>query len=167
MWPFRKRLDLRQYGFTQDAQGNPAFDFTEEEQHEIDGMFQMFRNLAIHKDYVDVVKRATVARALSQYARGLIGMCEYESDASTRRQNVEKAVSAAFKACNVYPLPIFDYDLARYLELAGEGARANELFTKFLGAQATFNPSQIDQMFLKERDVQAAMNYATSKVGQP
>jgi hypothetical protein len=80
---------------------------------------------------------------------------------------VEKAASAALKACNIYALPLFDYDLACYLGLAGEGAEANSLFAKFLSAQAAFKPNQFDQMFLRGRDIRAAVEYAHNRVAQP
>ncbi len=78
---------------------------------------------------------------------------------------IERAVSACFKACNIYPLPILDYDLACLLEIAGESGQASEMFRKFLADQPTFKPSQMDEMFLKERDVEAALAHARQRVG--
>ena len=165
MWPFRKGLDLRGYGFKTDQRGNASFDFTDEERREIDSLFRVFEKMAIHKDYVDAVQRATTARALSQYAKGQIELCELESKRSDRSKMIAKAVSACFKACNIYPLPIFDYDLACLLEMAGESAQADAMFRKFLAEQATFKPGQIDEMFLKERDIEAAIRDARARVG--
>src|SRR5438445_12310094 len=103
MWLCRKKLDRRSYGFKKGQQGNACFDFTEEERREIEYLFKMFENMAIHPDYVDAIQRATTARALSQYAQGQIVLCELESRRADRSKMIQKAVSACFKACNLYP----------------------------------------------------------------
>jgi len=164
VWPFRKRLDLRAYGFGSDARGKTSFTFTDEERREIDSLFAVFDGMAVHDDYVDAVRRATTARALSMYAKQQVELREREPNSSRRFKMIEKAVSACFKACSIYPLPIFDYDLGCLLEMAGESAQARGLFRKFLAGQAVFNPAQIDEIFLRERDVAAAVAHARAKL---
>jgi hypothetical protein len=71
-------------------------------------------------------------------------------------------LSAAFKACNVYPQPIFDYDLARFSMMAGKRDVALQLFRKFISDQATSKMDQLDNMLLQGRDIEAAVRNARS-----
>jgi hypothetical protein len=163
MWPFRKRIHLFSLGFQKNESGNVEFELTEEEQKEVEAAFKMLKGVAILKDYADAIQKATTARALSQYAMDQISLLDFESDKNIRVQLVEKAVAASFKACNIYPLPIFDYDLARLLAMAGRDDQAKELFHKFLNQQKLLKPNVVDQLLLKERDVEAAIKDAENR----
>src|SRR5258708_38668246 len=100
MWPFSKKIDL--YGFRTDENGRPVFDFTAGERRVIDGYLSMFQGMAILEGYQDRVRNLTMARALSEYATDQAYLAAQESSKRGHKRLVNKAASAAFKACNIY-----------------------------------------------------------------
>jgi len=157
MWPFRKKIDL--YGFRTDENGRPVFDFTAEERRVIDGYLSMFQGTAILEGYQDRVRNLATARALSEYATEQAYLAA-QSSKRRRKLLVNKAVSAAFKACNIYSHPILDYDLACFSMMADRTDVAVQLFRKFLTEQPAFNGDQLDNKLIEGRDVDAAITHA-------
>jgi hypothetical protein len=158
MWPFSKKIDL--YGFRTDENGRPVFDFTAEERRAIDGHLSMVQGMAILEGYQDRVRNLTMARALSEYATDQAYLAAQESSKREHKLLVNKAVSAAFKACNIYSHPILDYDLACFSMMADRMDVAAQLFRKFLAEQPTFNADQLDNKLIEGRDVDAAITHA-------
>ncbi len=158
MWPFSKKIDL--YGFRTDENGRPIFDFTVKERRVIDGYLSMFQGMAILEGYQDRVRNLTIARALSEYATDQAYLASQESNKRGHKLLVNKAVSAAFKACNIYSHPILDYDLACFSMMADRMDVAVQLFRKFLAEQPTFKADQLDNKLIEGRDVDAAITHA-------
>ena len=159
MWPFRKKISADEYKLK-----GQSFELTQEEQQAVARAFEMFEGVAVLKEYADAVQRMTAARALVEYAQEKILDSERELQTTVRSKLIEKALVACFKACNIYPLPIFDYDLACLMEMAGKPHESKGMFEKFLTWQITFKPTQIDEAYLKQRDVEQAIVEARQKL---
>jgi len=153
-----EKVDL--YGFVTDQNGQPVFEFTAAERRRIDEYFSAFEGVAILNGYQDRIRNLTIARALSEYATDQAYLAAQESSKRKRKLLVNKAVSAAFKACNIYSHPILDYDLACFSMMADRSDVAIELFRKFLLEQSTFNSDQLDNKLLEGRDIDEAIKHA-------
>lgn len=161
MWPFRRKGRLP--GLTRDEEGNLAFELTEEEQQAIENTFKIFEGYGVHRDYADDIQKGTMAMALSNYAREQVMMCKMESQRKNRIKLLEKAIAAATKAYSFYQLPIYTYDLACFMEMSGRMDVAKGVFTLFLKQQLDYKPKQIDELFLRERDIDKAIEEAEAK----
>ncbi len=164
MWPFRKNLDASGHGFRRDPSGNVIFDFTPGELDAINWHLKMLEGKAVLKGWEDRVKNLLTARALSEYAQDKASRAEQESDSRAKQGFVNNAVSAAFKACNVYPHPILDYDLAWFSLLAAKKNVAIQLFSKFLSEYKPAQPNTLDNMLLQGRDPEKALRHAKSVI---
>ncbi len=165
MWPFRKKVDLSGQGFGTDTTGNPVFDFTADELRAINNYLKMLEGKAILKGWEDRVKNLTIARALSEYAQEQAFDAEQESDSRKKQGFVNNALSSAFKACNVYPHPILDYELACFSLMAGKKDVAIPLFRKFLSEHKPSQPNTLDSMLLQGRDIEKALQHAKGLIG--
>jgi len=164
MWPFRKEADLSRHGFGRDPSGNAIFDFTAGELDAINWHLKMLEGKAVLKGWEDRVKNLLTARALSEYAQDKAFSAEQESESRVKQGFVNDALSAAFKACNVYPHPILDYDLARFSLLAGKKNVAIQLFSKFLSEYKPAQPNTLDNMLLQGRDPEKSLRHAKSVI---
>jgi hypothetical protein len=162
MWPFRKKINL--LGFKKDKEGNLTFDLTEEEQQEVENTFKIFEGYYVHPDYVDDIQKGTTALALSNYAKEQVVISQMESQKENRKRLLEKAISATTKAYSIYPLPIYLYDLACFLEMVGKTVESKHAFRDFLKKQSEFKFKQLDVLFLKYRDIDEAIEDAKIKV---
>lgn len=161
MWPFRKKHDLP--GIKRDEKGNLVFELTEEEHKEIEKAFKMFEGYMIHTNFVDDIQKATTAFALSSYAKKQVMMSEMESQRENRDKFLEKAIAAITKAYSIYQLPIYIYDLACFVEMAGRIDAARNLFRDFLKKQLNFKLGNIDELLMRQRDIYEAIKDAKIK----
>jgi hypothetical protein len=57
------------------------------------------------------------------------------------------------------------FDMGSLFEMLGERASARDAFQTFLSACRGFNPTELDTMILKNRDVDAALCEARKSLG--
>lgn len=162
MWPFRNEQNLP--GFSRDRKGIYTFTLTDEEQTEINKQFDLFKDFYVHPSAAERLRKGVMARGLTYYAQHQIMISGFEKQESDKKLLIEKAMAAALKAYSLYPLPIYLYDLASFTEMARDVTAAKEAFKKYLNAQSSFKPDQIDKIFLQERDVDEAIKDAKSKI---
>lgn len=148
--PAGKQGRLR--GFFRDKSGEWVFEFTPEEQREIENTVEALEGYVINPQYADEVRCGWIARGLSNYA------------VSCALSDVESALSAALKAYSVYPLPIYLYDSACSFEKMGRASEAADLFRKFLASQTTFQPNPVQEVMLRDRDISEAIKDARGKI---
>ena len=161
MAPFRKKHDLP--GFRKDKEGNFVFDLTEEEQQEVEDTFKGFEGYKFNPAVADDIKKGTTAFALSNYATAQVRMSEIESQKEKREKLLEKAIAAIAKAYSIYQLPIYLYDFACLMEMTGKANLARNMFKDFLNKQLEFKPNKVDELLLKQRDIDEAVKDAKAK----
>lgn len=161
MWPFGKKHDLP--GFKRDEKGNLTFDLTEEEQQEVENTFKMFEGGLFRSDVANDMQNGITAFALSNYVTRQVMMSEMESQKENREKILVKAIAAIVKAYSFYELPIYIYDLACFMEMAGRIDVARDIFRDFLKKQTEFKPGQIDELLLKQRNIDEAIKDAKAK----
>ena len=168
MWPFNKKPKLP--GIELHADGQISFTLTDEEEAEVNNFFRMLKDssqeseqgmLYIHPD----AHKAMTAWALIGYAQREVGLAE-----SADKRGIDKdlcfrkALAAASKAYSLHSLPIYMFDMGCLFEMLGDTASAQGAFTSFLESQGKFKASDVDNITLRQRDVEAAVLEARKKV---
>ena len=141
------------HGFYTNESGVLTFELTPEEQREIGSTFDAFEGYVIHPRYVDELRPALTACGLGNYAVSCALM-----------DQTEGAFAALTKAYSYYRLPIYLYGAACLLDKIGRAKEAAELFRKFLERQSTFQPTALQELILKDRDIPGAVNDAKTKL---
>jgi hypothetical protein len=158
MWPFRKSKKLF-HGIKENNNGNLSFDLTIEENQAVDDFFKMYDGYGIHKDYADELKAASIAKALSNYAKE---QCA-KYIASHEEECISKAVASVTKAYSIYPLPIFFYDLALYLDIDFKKEMAKDAYMRFLDAQSNYVSGLVSDLIMENRNLELAIEDAKIK----
>lgn len=161
MWPFRK--GHKRPRIKTNKEGNPYLELTEEEKQAIDDTLKQFEGYGIRRDCYDDMINGATASALANYARDQVTM----SETATRKKNrlilLDKAIAAITKAYSFYELPIYVYDLACFMEMAGRNDLARNVYRLFLDKQVEYKPRETDEAFTKERDINEAIKDAIAK----
>jgi hypothetical protein len=167
MWPFKKKQQLP--GFQRTVKGDLTFDITEEEQQEIDILFDMLKDHRVHPDAADTLTRGITARGLANFAENQIMWAGFDSQKDNRDKLINKAIASIGKAYSIYPLPIYLYDLACCLYMTANGhKRAANTFKLFLERQGEYKPGPLDDVFMRDRDIDEARKDAVQKLrGMP
>ena len=157
MWPFKKKE------FTLDQLG-----LTAEEKREVGDFFSSYttpdgRYIGREAQSIAVLS-GLVACALWNFAEEKITAADFDFQAIHREALINKAINAVRKAYSINPLPIYLYDLANYLELNGKTLAADQTLEAFLQAQAEYEPQPHDEIFLHNRDIEAALADAREKL---
>lgn len=157
MWPFKKK------GFSLDQLG-----LTPEEKREVSDFFHSYttpdgRYIGREAQSTSVIK-GLVAHGLWKFAEQKIVSADFDFQSVHREALINKAISAVRKAYTIHPLPIYLYDLANYLELNGKTLAADEALQAFLKAQEQYEPEDHDEIFLHNRDLEAALADAKQKL---
>ena len=161
MWPFKKQ----EAGYSLDRYG-----LTPEEKREVSVMFDSFttpegRKLAELPRSAAVV-RGLIAYALWNYAEQSVVTADMSADSLSRETLLNKAIAAVKKAYQIHKLPIYLFDLARYLEANGKLTGADQAYKAFLEDQAEYRPAEGDYMFLYNRDIPKAIVDAKDALGK-
>jgi tetratricopeptide (TPR) repeat protein len=168
MWPFTKKQNLP--GFKKDNQGNLIFELTEEEKREVQKFFNMFKKLfsefVIKKEAADEIQKGMMAQGLFYYAQDQIMLSGFASNKSEKKKFINKAIASISKAYSLYPLPIYMYDLACFMEMIGANDEAKNALKSFLELQENFKPSRIQEILLnaQSRDIDEAIKDAETKI---
>jgi len=168
MWPFGKKKTLP--GITYDEHGNMKFSLTDEEQQAIQQTFDYFKKpdekFYVSPEYVDEMRNALYSQALMSYAREQITASDFDSQKEHKQKFIEKAIAAIGKAYTFYPLPIYLYDLASFMEMYGNLEAKKNIFLDFLKSQADYKPTKIGEILLKSlgRDIIYAIKDAEQKL---
>ena len=168
MWPFTQKSNLPTV--EQGEEGQATLVLTEEEQAEIRNFFATFgkpegagsdESWYMHP----AAYRALTAWALIGYAQDQVMFCEIaDEDVVDRNTCLRKALEAARKAYCVHPLPIYMFDMGCLLEMLGDVSSADNAFRSFLESQQMFQPTSMDEIALKNRDVNAAIAEAQERL---
>jgi tetratricopeptide (TPR) repeat protein len=167
MWPFTKNKTLP--GFSHDEYGNLKYSLTEEEQRAVQDMFDSLKRpggeFYVKEEYADEITKAMGSQALMFYAKEQITACRFHSNKNEKQKCLEKAIAAIGKAYSFYPLPIYLYDLASFMEMAGNKEAAKNTFREFLKSQSEYKPTKIGEMLLNAqgRDAEYAVKEAEEK----
>ena len=161
MWRFRNKHNLPGIRI---GKGDIVFNFTEEEQKEIERAFEMFKDYKVHPDFADTLQNGGTARALSFYAHTQAMDAEFEDEEKEKEKLFEKALAASIKAYSTYQLPIYLYDTAFYMSKIGEDEAAKYMFEKFLNKQAEYKPNDFDDILMQDYDVDNAIEEAKKEI---
>lgn len=163
MWPFSKKPKLP--GIKRTQAGDFTFDITEEEQQEINKLFDSLKDHLVHPDFANTLTQGLTARGLANYATGQIIMAELPSQINSREECIKKAFSSISKAYSIYQLPIYLYDLACCLEMMVNGHdQAKNTFELFLKRQSEYKPEPLDDVFMQGRNIDDATKDAATKL---
>ncbi len=101
----------------------------------------------------------------SQIAFCLIGRAErFALLANSRSDYRAKACEAAAKACAVYPLSAYLYDFATILQQFGRTEEARTLFSEFLRRPEAGPVREVDEVILRNRDIEQMIARARDAV---
>jgi hypothetical protein len=166
MWPFSKNKKL--HGITRKGADAFTFQITEDEQYEIDKLFDSLKDYRAHPDYADKLTSGLTARGLANYTSDQMMMADLVAKEGDRRDDcIKKAIASITKAYSIHSLPIYLYDLARCLDIMPNGQiEANNTFKLFLTRQSEYRPEPLDDIFLSGRDVNEAQEEVARRVGK-
>jgi len=171
MWFFSKKLHFP--GITQQPDGSIEFTLTDEEANEADSALKAFADVLVHPEVANRVRNGTTAVALSRYARQLvrdqctgIGESEFKSKWPVIRAALEKAVAAVWKSYSLWPLPIFLYHRACFLQMLNLTDESKKLFAEFLKKQSEFSVESVDKALLayEDSDVEYTLAHAAKEI---
>ena len=165
MWPFKQKTALP--GVERQPNGQIIFTITDEEQSEVINFFRMLNDpsqqdtgeMYIHPD----AHRAMTALALIGYAKHQVILSENYTDHIDRDLCIRKALAAAMKAHSFHSVPIYMFDMGCIFEMLGDAPSAQDAFSSFLELQSVFQPSDVDCIALRERDVEEAIRQALER----
>ena len=93
------------------------------------------------------------------FNRAMIALCMMgRADRFAILSRPADACEAAAKACAIYPLSAYFFDLACLLENAGREADAKTMFDEFLRRHQANQPDAVDRLLLKTRDLPAMVS---------
>ncbi|MGD0076606.1 MAG: response regulator [Candidatus Binataceae bacterium] len=149
------------------------YDLTDEEQREIEGLFNLISTLPegeegswyVRQEDADTIFRSLAATALSEFAARQV-LLAISVSGQERMGLLSKALHAGIQAFSMHHLPIYQFDAARYAELLGNSDLARRYYQEFLDAQRTFQPSEIDRSALKLRDAGPAIQEASDRLSK-
>ena len=145
---------------------------TDEEQQECQGMWRSLTrtnggSYAVKDGLADSLKRSVIALCMMGRAERFLieagcGSLRVPLTAGQdhRPECAERACQAAAKACSIFPLSIYFYDFACVLRQAGKQDEAKRMFAEFLSRVETEALDPIMRTFLKQRDVEGAVQHA-------
>ncbi len=172
VWPFGKKRELP--GVEQQPDGRISFTLTDEEKAYIDGFLDMIAKEAHASSqetkeegawYVPAdFKDAAAAWQLIDYAKLQVKLAD--ADEADKELCFRKALAAAAKAYRFHPLPIYLFDVGCILDMLGDPDSAQISFRSFLELQRDFKVSELDKIFLKQRNVESALRQARERVAQ-
>lgn len=166
MWLF-KHKDSPQ-GF------NPEhYNITPEEKEAIANAFRNFyspdgRQIGLEAHPPEVT-RGLVAYGLWMFAEQRIEGAEFIMHTPNRIEvgaMMDEAVQAIRKAHAIHRLPIYLYDMARYLQTKGNLRGARDAYRDFLMNQAQYRPLTYDDMFLRHRDIDQAIQDTNEQLAE-
>lgn len=170
MWPFSKKPKLP--GIEQHADGRISLTLTDEEKAEVNSFFQMMKDSDDEQEEGDWfvhpdLHKAMTAMALSMYAQTQVSLVKLaDEDAVDKQECLHKALAAAGKAYSLHALPVFMFDVACIFDMLGDNGSARDAFRSFLTSQEQFRPSDVDNIALSQRDVNAAIREARERIGE-
>jgi len=138
--------------------------FTEEEKTYIKKMFDNFKEYAIKEDVVEKFERGITAKGLELYA------AEQEDKVFLRLGSEEQeqdylinAIAAVHKAYKVYPLPLYLFLKAKYLEQLGVDSDALINYEKYVDAFADYKEEGFDKELLGNYNLEDLFQIAARK----
>lgn len=146
---------------SRDKSAQMTFDLTDDEQVEVNKIFDMFKGYSVHPDIAEKLQHGLIARGLADYASSQILYADIRKQDS--KDYIKKAIASIGKAYSIYQLPIYLFDLASYFELADMESDAKKTYSLFLRQQAAYKYDQLDNLFLQNRNINEAIAHAVQK----
>lgn len=166
MWPFNSKLELP--GIRREPDGQLSFTLTPEEEAKVQRFFDAMKSASEDEGepYIHPkAHRAMTAWALIGYSQSEVFRAESaEPDVLSPDACVRRALAAATKAYSLHSLPIYMFDMGCMFEMLGENSSANAAFSQFLELQQNFEPSDVDKLVLRQRDIEAAVRHARASL---
>jgi hypothetical protein len=167
MWPFSKKDSVDSPGRGMVPIGPVVL--TDEEHEEcqafvcsVIGQKSSEGNWYMKKELVEPFKRSLIAQCMMGRAERFAIF----ASSPGKEDYIEKACVAAAKAVGMYPLSMNLYDFACILHKVGKHEEAKMVFKEFLRKHESSPPNPVDEMFLKQRDVIAAVRHATHELSK-
>ena len=152
MWPFAKKNNV----FSLDQ-----YQLTVEERREVSITFDSFttpEGRKIGKEpHSSAVSRGLTAYALWDYAEQKAIQADGNPNALAREPLLALAIDAIKKAYRIHNLPVYLFDLGRYQEAIGKLIPADRAYRAFIEEQANYEPEEGDYHFLRERNIEKAL----------
>jgi len=150
---FRKKKPT--HGFNGDR-----FELTKSEKFHVERAFKLLEGYAVHESVAAKLEAGITARGLSDYAN--LNLYEY-GEPSKKVGDLNIALSSLIKAYSIYSVPMYLYDIAICFGALHQPEQAKTYFSKFIKAQESFAPDQIDEVLI-QRDMKELMEHARSQV---
>lgn len=168
MWPFNRKTNLP--GIVKSGRLGWKFRLTDDEICEIqkvqdelksiDGEFEAKEELA------EEFERGLAALGLWRYAADQTIKSDCSPGDRKGIEFIDRAFASITKAYSLFPLPIYLYDLAYFLEITGKSDQARVAYENFLSSQADFQPNRVQAVILclHEIDIDSAILDAKEKL---
>ncbi len=119
-------------GWDKDQKGNWVFTITEEEQVYVKSAFSQFEGFVAEKEVAEVLQNELRSSGLSNYAANLVLFNEDKKESKERTQNLEKALSALYKALSFSQSPMAYFTIAQIYEALNKKNLAKQTYKDFL-----------------------------------
>src|SRR5262249_58758640 len=113
----------------------------------------------MEEDVAESFERLMISQCLMGRAHRLQRLAE------SRQEYEREASQVAAKACAFFPVSINFYDFACILHAFGEIEQAKLIFGEFLRLHAAGPMNPIEEVALKQRDLNAAVMHAKGAIG--
>jgi hypothetical protein len=166
MWLFKNKSKLP--GVEQHPDVQISFTLTSEEEAEVNNFFQMLKDSSQETEQGELYIHPDAHKAMTAWA--LIGYAQNQVTLGEMADNVDKdlcfrkALAAASKAYSLHSLPIYMFDMGCIFRMLGDTASAQNAFKSFLESHRKFKPSDVDNIALRQRDVEAAVREASEGI---
>lgn len=158
MWPIKKKKTILP-GVFESNKGDLLFDLTSDEKKAVDGFLKRYEGYGIKKEYYDDIIAGSTAKALSNYAHEKV-----DHFMSSQNQNeLDIAIASITKAYSIYPMPIFMYELALYMDIAGRHEETKDLYRMFLEKQADIGSDPVIEFLYSHDYLELAIEDAKLK----
>jgi len=161
MWPFDKQ---------ETGQSLDRYHLTTDEKQQVSAIFDSFATPEGRKigrePHSPAIRRGLTAYGLWNYAEEKVLAADGNADSLNRETLLNRAIEAIKKAYQIHRLPIYLFDLGKYLEANGRLSSADQAYKAFLEDQAEYKPGEGDYVFLRSRDIPKAIVEAKDALNQ-
>jgi len=137
------------------SDGTIDFEFSADEQTTVDSFFKFLEAYQFHPEIAESMPRAATAFALCRHAIDLaLSLPDVETPEELHAKAIQitsilsRVLAALYKAQCLYPTAVFTYQLIHANKLAGRTVEADRLQRLRREQEATWRPSQLDQLFI-------------------
>jgi hypothetical protein len=137
-----------------------TIELTREEYDSIKNLSGQFEGCGVKKELMEEFKKAIYGEGLKSYA---VKECA-KHVLQNEPEAIEKAIRAIIKAYSFYPLPIYVYELARYMELDGNFEEAQKAYKLFIEKTTDFKGNELSDIIQNIEETKWALEEAKRKI---